>query len=711
MSLVAERPYQTEPVDVAETSARGANPLAGPGAELRIHWDHPAARAGWSAVCVMLLALGVQAWSASFVLPAASVAQMIVVAFGLAALIRCWTSRSGPSPRLQLIILAAVAVTIAITTAQQIIVEPSYGTDSIAFGQYAADSVLHGRNPYALSMAPALAQYHVPVIFNTHFLDGRPMVAMSYPAGSFLPYLPFLALGWHTQTAVVINVAFWVGSLVLLWRLLPPQLRFVAGLVLGLTTYSSYVIGGVTDPLYLPFLLLAVWRWDRFADASERSAARWIGPVALGVAMSIKQIPWFLFPFLLAGVSMQSYGRGGKWLRVGLRYAASTIVVFVAVNLPWIAAGPVIWWKGSVAPLVAQFVPMGQGLVNLTLVHQVGGGKLIYYSIAAAGWVSLTFLVFVLRYPQAKRVWLPLLVGAFFLTPRSLGNYLMMLLPVALLAATTVDTTSQRTITDRFPPLHRITNPLLWLNVAGIGGAVALALLARPPLTLHIDGVRTNGQQKAVTDVTVTITNNTGSAQKPHFTANRNGYVTNFWYPQGSSSGDSSLLLPPHARRTVTLQAPDLPSMPAVDEPFQIYAYTTTPASISTSRLSTTSRLFVVLTPAAIDKPVPIGVPVTFTAELEDRLGRNVDRAGVRIALGQIVYAENGLLGGESSINGGPEGASPGYVETDRHGQARFTVVGRQAQNNPVYYQGWVAGTAAAPTGYSSIVTVQFTGP
>lgn len=709
MSLLDERADETVRAGALELPASSAQP-GRPGVGWSMHRDHMATRAGWSAVCVMVVTLGVQAWSASFMLPVASVGQMVVVAFGIAALIGCWTSSAGPSTRLQLAILTAVAVTVVIAAAQQVLVAPYYGTDSIAFGQYAADRVLHGQNPYALSMAPALADYHVPVIFNTHFLDGRPMVAMSYPAGSFLPYLPFLALGWHTQTAVVINVAFWIGSLFLLWRLLPSRLRFVAGLILGLTSYSSYVIGGVTDPLYLPFLLLAVWRWDRFADGAERTAARWIGPVALGVAMSIKQTPWFLFPFLVAGVSMQSYDRDGNWLRTGSRYLTTAIVVFVALNLPWIVAGPVIWWRGSVAPLVAQFVPMGQGLVNLTLVHQVGGGRLTYYSIAAAGWVMLSLLLFLLRYREAKRIWLPFLVGAFFLTPRSLGNYLIMLLPAALLAAVTVESAPQRTITDRFPRLRGVTKPLLWLNLAGVFGAVAVALLARPPLTIHIDGVRTNGQQNAVTDVTVTITNNTGSAQQPHFTVNRDGYVTNFWYPHGSASGGTSLTLPPRAGRTVTLQAPDLPSMPAVDEPFQVYAYTAKPASISSSDLSTTSELFVVLNPAAVDRPVPVGVPVTFTAQLEDRLGRDVDRAGVRIALGQVVYAQNGLLGGDSSINGKPEGASSAYVDTDRHGRAPFTVVGRQPQNMPVYYQAWIAPSGAAPSGYSSIVIVQFTG-
>ncbi len=58
----------------------------------------------------------------------------------------------------------------------------------------------------------------------------------------------------------------------------------------GATTYTDYLLGGVTDSLYLPFVLLAVWRWDRYRDPDERGTARWAGPLALGAAMAVGSV-------------------------------------------------------------------------------------------------------------------------------------------------------------------------------------------------------------------------------------------------------------------------------------------------------------------------------------------------------------------------------------------------------------------------------------
>ena len=81
----------------------------------------------------------------------------------------------------------------------QVITAPGYGTDEIAFDQYAAQLVLHGMNPYVHSMAPAFSLFHVSPDGYTFLLNGQPVTSLSYPALSFLFYVPFLALGWTTQ--------------------------------------------------------------------------------------------------------------------------------------------------------------------------------------------------------------------------------------------------------------------------------------------------------------------------------------------------------------------------------------------------------------------------------------------------------------------------------------------------------------------------------
>jgi hypothetical protein len=99
--------------------------------------------------------------------------------------------------------------------------------------------------------------------------------------------------------------------------------------------------------------------------------------------------------------------------------------------------------------------------------------------------------------------------------------------------------------------------------------------------------------------------------------------------------------------------------------------------------------------------------PVTLRVQLRDRYGAVVERSGVGVQLGQIVYAQDGLLAGVASINGEPQGRSPVKVLTDANGVATFQVVGRDVLNDPVYFQAWI-DDGEAPYGYSNITSIRF---
>ena len=72
----------------------------------------------------------------------------------------------------------------------QIVAAPGYGTDEVAFDQYAAQLLLHGINPYVHSMARAFSLFHVSPNGYTFRLTGQPVTSLSYPALSFLVYVP-----------------------------------------------------------------------------------------------------------------------------------------------------------------------------------------------------------------------------------------------------------------------------------------------------------------------------------------------------------------------------------------------------------------------------------------------------------------------------------------------------------------------------------------
>lgn len=658
--------------------------------------NHLGERAGWFAVCIVLLTLGVSG---------PTPIDVVTVAVALYGGYRCWSSPYSPSRRFQALLLGAIILSITAFTIGQVGVA-SY-TDSVAFGQYSAKLVLNGLNPFTHSLAPSLTEYRLPLTYVTHYLNGSTIVTASYPAGSFLFYVPALLLGWHTQAAVGIDVAFWIGSLLLMWILLPKSINWLAALFLASSVYIFIAIGS-TDCLYMPFILVALWRWDRFRDATERTIARWIGPIALGVAMSVKQTPWFLLPFLLIGVAFEAHQQGKSWSRQSTRYLVICMAVFVAINIPWILANPRAWLDGSIAPLVSSFVPVGHGLIELTLIGRIGGGDLRFYTLAGVAWLGMALLLMGLRYRKLKRVWVFLVIVSFFLVPRSLASYLIMLVPAATIAALTV-----RGATDDGPLLHiaivrRFSGVALLSSVLLVFAGVGAAAFAPAPLNIKVLGVRTNGEQELITDATVQIHNNTDRSLDPTFAVNGHGSITNFWTIVGT--GRRSTRIFPHQNMVLTLQAPDFASMGNEKLGFQMVSYTTAPPAVSSSQAYTASGLSIDLTSQPIGGPIPIAKRLVLSAQLRDSLGRSIHRAGLRVDLGQLIYTEGGILRGVASINGLPEGASPVAATTNLSGVTTFTVTGLQADTDPDYFQAWIASPhrGSPPTGYSQMVEIRF---
>jgi uncharacterized membrane protein len=671
-------------------------------ADQRLRRPWLAEQSGWSLCALLVVFWGLRLWTGSIAIGWMNAAAVAMTLAGLIACWRVWSVSRSVAPIEQMALISLLGIGVMLWGYLQVTLQPAYGTDSIAFGQYAAQLVLHGVNPYVTSMAPSLQQFLVPSIYHTYLLDGTPVDSVSYPSLAFLLYVPSLLLGVHMQAAVFTNVLFWVAAFVLLWRLLPRELGWTAGILMSFITYASFVVGGVTDALFLPFVFVALWRWDRYGDPGERGLARWIGPVALGLAMAVKQGPWFLLPFLLLGIAHESRARGRGWLWQPARYLTVTGAVFLTVNGPFIAADPVAWARAVAVPLISPMVASGQGLVNLSLFQQLGG-ILLFYKLAGAVALVGVLTAFALFYPRLKRAWVPLVALVFFWPARSFASYLVDLSPAALLAATTVRpafaTLSQRQ--------RRIRATALIAIGACFAAMVALALTTPSPLRIAIVDTHSTGQQGSIDGIRVRVTNTSAKALEPHFTVIKGGYLTTFWYPLHDGA-PAPRKIPAHSTQTLFLRAPNTDSMPGLTGGFVLEAFTSQPATVSASRLVPPTSERLVLTPYAVDQPVQVGRTVQITIQLVGRLGNPTRRAGVPVALAQVVYGQHALIPGESSINGLPEGTTPVRRVTGADGVARFLVRGVQPQRDPVFYQAWIAPRSDVPHGYSNLLSVQF---
>ncbi len=696
------------PTERPEAGDPGPEPAGGSGADAAV----PAAatvsaRAWWSVAGLTVLLWGFQLFGFVDVYPILSLAVVVLGLWGVGTIVAVWQPRSVGRWTARVLAGVTLALTVGAFLAWsllQIRSAPSYGTDEIAFDQYAAQLLRHGVNPYTHSMAQAFALYHVSPDGYTFLLNGHEVTTLSYPALSFLLYVPLLLAGWSSQMAVAVNVLAWALGIVLTFVLLPRPLRPLAIVVGSFAVYIGYAVGGVTDALFVPLLIGAVYQWDRFAH--ERGWWLWRGPVLLGLAMAVKQTPWLVLPFLVAGIALEA-SRPQGWrvgLRAGGRYLAIALGAFMVPNLPFVLLSPHAWWSGVLTPIASHAVPAGQGLVGLTLFLGFGGGSLAAYSIMLLVVFVVLWLVFVATYPSLKAwaVLCPTVV--LFFSARSFGSYLVTLLPAALVAATSIQKGAR---VDRRPSRSPPWVP--WVVAGGLVACLvpAVAVFTSPaPMGVRITSVRTTGQLATVVQLGVEVQNRTRRPQTPAFSVESGGQLTAFW---PTRSGPA--VLAPGARAHYTLLAPNFFAQPPITGGFQVVAFTSAPAtvSVSSSYLPTTYHLS--LDPNSVSRVVPIGEPVTLEATILDSIDRPVHQAGVPVYLGQVIYDQQGLIFGQAIINQGQVGQTPVAAFTNADGVATFVIRGTQASTDPVYFEANLVNQRLFyPYGYSEIVPIRFGG-
>jgi hypothetical protein len=354
--------------------------------------------------------------------------------------------------------------------------------------------------------------------------------------------------------------------------------------LVGVTPFfvGSFSSGG-TDAMFLPFLVLAVWRWDRYARSSEPGLARWVGPIALGAACAVKQTPWFVVPMLVTGVFLEARGRGSAPARLSLRYLFTVVGVFVALNLPFLVWHPRAWVHGTLIPLTGGLVADGQGLVTLATHGLTGGVNLNVLSVAGALAMVGSVAALVAWYPHLKRIWPLLLAVPFFLSPRSLSSYLVDLFPVAVVAALSVDGAPARGAEEPRPRRHQRARPsVLVVALSGVGVVlVSLVAFSGPPLQLSVRSIITSHGGRQLDAVTVSVVNGSSAALVPHFlvnTATSQDYE-GFWVP----SERGPVVLEPHDPETITLRPPSPQAAPRRGARWLVEAYTADPSWLSTS--------------------------------------------------------------------------------------------------------------------------------
>ena len=312
-------------------------------------------------------------------------------------------------PLFQRVTFAWVVITMVFPAAISIDTRRFFATDAAAFDQVAARTLMHGANPYQASLSAAAARLlNVPARYWTYTVTGGHVSHFSYPAGSVLLDAFAMTLGFHHMVVDWVDLMAWIVTAVLFFMLLPSAVKWLAGLIAVTTALLGSFTSGGTDAMFLPFLMLAVWRWDRFGQGRDAGMARWLGPIALGLACSVKQTPWFCVPILATGVFLERGAPDGPppvSCSVTSPPSSASLQLSTARSS---SGGPPAWLRGTVTPLVGGLVADGQGLVALATHGVTGGVDLTLLSVAGVLALVAVIAAFIVWYPLSQAVWLVL---------------------------------------------------------------------------------------------------------------------------------------------------------------------------------------------------------------------------------------------------------------------------------------------------------------
>ncbi|MFE6623936.1 hypothetical protein [Streptomyces sp. NPDC057740] len=404
------------------------------------------------------------------------------------------------------------------------------GSDEAALTTQAARELVAGHPVYGQPW-PWLFGHGVAL---TPTVAGGYDFTYGYPPLAPLLTAPLLWLGHGALPMTVVSTAALIAGTVALWRSLPSPWRSAATTAcLGFGFLPSYARLGYPAIVALALLVPVVVRWPRLGRGGRLGAGGLARAACLGAACAAQQLPWFVAPFLLAGVYAVRRGELGARgaALVVARIVGAAGVVWLLLNTYFVVSEPGTWIRGIALPLTQGAVIHGQGVVGVSLYFTDGSDRLDWYSHAsvllAAGLLAV-FVLFVRRLGPAATV-LPWC--AFFLATRSQDGYYLMMTPLWLAAAVTAPAPEFATAWQPRPRFLSGRPARVAVAALLVTPALASAVWAAtgtPPLGLRVTSVRW-ATPTAVSRLGVEVGNTDAVALAPHFTLTTGQGMNQYW--------------------------------------------------------------------------------------------------------------------------------------------------------------------------------------
>jgi hypothetical protein len=387
--------------------------------------------------------------------------------------------------------------------------------DNEMIGEYAAEALSQGYNPYSWNFSDATRVYRDPGDLTTYFLDGSKQNRVTYPA---LPTLLLLALGSiGLGQARLVSLIFHSILLIIVFLGMPSRIRPL--LVVSLFSVEGFIglaLIGFQDIVWSTLLVAMLLAWRRPT----------LRAVLFGLACAYRQQSWIVAPFLLIYL-WNTEGSGAERRSRILHFVAVSLGTFLLINLPFILWDARGWVLGALEPAYAAFDVYSQGLGIISQYNLLGVPRQVFTALEISS--LLLMLLIHWRHPGWVGTAFWIFPGIFFwLHYRGLANYWLYWIPPLVIALTR----------HRWSGLQRIDMPGRWRQTLVVAATVLSAdvllaafFLIRPPaVSASLIYPLQSWYSPGIHRLVVTVKNQSDRLFRPRFAVQHDGSVATPWF-------------------------------------------------------------------------------------------------------------------------------------------------------------------------------------
>ncbi|MCL4344753.1 MAG: hypothetical protein M1496_00085 [Candidatus Thermoplasmatota archaeon] len=285
-------------------------------------------------------------------------------------------------------------------------------TDELAIEMLSAKSVLAGHDPYGISFSiNAMKALGVPSTFFTPTLVGNYITSIQYPSLSFMIMIPFVVFNIKPEVLLLLFSVFLLS--IVPFSFLKNKMDYAAPLATAIAIFNINFIlfsfNGITDVVWATFMGLSILFIDK----------KYLPGIFYGIALSFKQIPLIIFPFLFIYM-LKTYG-----LKRALWFTMITAITFLIFNLPFIILNPHAYFNSVIGPEFSPLLGIGFGISQISFMGIVPYADSNFFAaLMISSWfLSIIYYYFSFERNKYTLTAFPILI--FLFNYRLLENYLI----------------------------------------------------------------------------------------------------------------------------------------------------------------------------------------------------------------------------------------------------------------------------------------------